>query len=153
MRFFCFNDFKMRHLKKQIVGKMSRFISVQKSWNFFILNREILTELIWDFSIPVFLKQFFIPRFWDSRSPTFSISPIPGRHHFTYCQPQFIRFLKLLSTQNKLTLMVQTYVSTLIKRNSLIRATDNCQKFSQLKSRGGNSFNVWILRKIVRKSV
>ncbi len=43
--------------------------------NFFILNREILTEPIWDFLIPVFLEWFLIPRFWDSKLSTFSIFP------------------------------------------------------------------------------
>ncbi len=46
--------------------------------NFFILNGEILTEPIQDFLTALFLKWFLMLRFWDSRLPTFSISPMPG---------------------------------------------------------------------------
>jgi hypothetical protein len=87
MRFFGVKqwlwDFLTLTLLKQDISKPDHWKNVSDCiglliLNFFILNGEILTELIWDFEIPVFLEQFLIPRFWDLRLSTFSISPMPG---------------------------------------------------------------------------
>ncbi len=76
MRFFALmllkRDISKTDHRKNVSYCIGSLIS-----NFFILNGEILTKLIQDFSIPVFLEQFLIPRLQNLRSPTFSISPMP----------------------------------------------------------------------------
>ncbi len=72
--YFSLNNIKMRQLKNRSLEKcpvLYWFVYL----NFFILNREILTEPIRDFWIPVFLKWFLILRFWDSRLPAFQSRP------------------------------------------------------------------------------